>query len=211
MERQQLRIDFTIPARERAARWAASHGATVLVEETAKTRLAFETLSRRLFTGEEPMKEAARLIVKIEGFGLSPRGEAQLQRKVVEWQAGGVNARTTQRRARKLHKKLLLRRAKDVWEFTKRSAIYEGARQAWAEGLSVGEIDPARRLVWSHEPTGPGHPCPECASLIGTTTAILEHFTGRAVVGGGPRREGRALIQRRPPRHNRCDCFLEIR
>ena len=209
---RQLTIDFTVDARDRAAKWAETHGFDLLTDETRKTREAMETLAGRLFRGEEPMKEAARLIAGIKGFGLSPRLEAQLHKKVAEWTADpDVNRRTATRRARKLHKRLLVRRASDVWAFVKRDAVMEGARQAWEVGLSVGEIEPTRRLVWIHPgPTRPGHPCPRCGSLVGTTTTILSNFTGKPVRGGG-KLDGTLITRRRPPLHNLCDCELVIR
>lgn len=197
--------------RERAARWAAIHGGQQLGFEVEKTRRAVAaTIARGLREG--PGREAARDIMAVQGFGLNPRQEAQLQAATQRWRAEGANLRTVRRRARKLHQRLLLQRARNVWTYQSRSAIYEGARQAWAEGLARGHLGADRLILWDHAPGGgPAHPCPRCGSLIGTTAGILRDFTGRPIVGGGRRWEGRELVRRRPPEHVACDCFLVLR
>lgn len=190
-----------LSVRERAARWAALHGGEQLGLEVEKTRRAVATTIARAIR-RTAGREAARDIVAVRGFGLNPRQEEQLRRAVEGWRAAGANARTVRRRAAKLHKRLLLRRASGVWQYQKRSAIMEGARQAWAEGLARGQLTADRVLRWNHAPGGgAGHPCPRCASLIGAEAGILLDFTGRPVKGGGKRYNGRQLVRRRPPEH----------
>lgn len=202
-----------VPARERAARWAEQYGARHLLTgpiqirgrkwwgETAKTRAGIANLISRALRGEDSQREAARRIMAVRGFGLDPRREVQLQRAVETWELEGKSAKLIRRKTRALHKRLLFRRASAVWQYNKRSAIYEGARQAWAEMQSVGQLVEGQLLVWDHAGAAPGHPCPRCGSLIGTTTGIVSDFEGQPVEGGGRRYNGRRLTRRRPPEH----------
>jgi len=201
---------LTPEARLRAARWAIGWGVEIIGSEVGKTLRAARTIATRWARGNPIDKAAAKDLVAVRGFGLNEPMTEQMFRNVRRWRAEGANQRTVRKRARALFGKLLTRRAGDLWQWVKRSAIYEGARRSWEAGVALGQIDPRRRLVWSHVGTRPGHPCVRCRSLIGTEVGISDDFVGDPIEGGTARENGRVLTQRRPPLHGHCDCFLRI-
>ena len=201
---------LTPEARLRASRWAIGWGVEIVGSEVGKTLRAARTIASRWLRGNPIDKKAAKDLVAVRAFGLTEGQTEQMFRNVRRWRAEGANQRTVRKRAGALFGKLLKRRAVDLWQWVKRSAIYEGARRSWEAGVALGQIDPRRRLVWSHAGSAPGHPCARCRSLIGTEVAISDDFVGAPIEGGTARENGRVITKRRPPLHGHCDCFLRI-
>lgn len=197
------------PLRELAARWAERHGAQLVTRETEKTRTAIRRLVASATRGDVTAREVPRLIVGIRGFDLDAQRLRVLENRVTRWRnEDGMTRRNLVRRARKERKRLALQRAKVIWQYEKRSAIWEGARQGWVGLQTIGQLPQTAGIYWRHTGHATGHPCPECSSLIGRRVDISENFVGRPIASG--RRAGEVLTVRRPPLHSHCDCWLEV-
>ena len=196
---------------EAAAVWMESAGADFVTAVEDSTRRGIRGSIARAFRGSESRRAAARRIVELRDFGLSPQLQEALARRSVELhqdlRAGRISERMLLWRLKQRHRKLLGVRARLIARTEAIDAGNEARRQTWRAAVDAGELDADRYVAqWITRLSGV---CPRCQALNLKTAELGGGLFVSDPVASGTL-AGHILNVYRPTVHPGCFCGLRI-
>lgn len=177
--------------RPEAAAWASLEAGRLITGITQEQVDLVRSLVSSAALGERTPLQVARAIR--DSIGLTPDQAQWVENRwAKEYQSrirDGLSLREAERgadRAADLYYQRTLRyRSETIARTEILSAAHEGRREAWAQGIDGGWINPAAMKQWDTV----NDPCPECAEMAGIQVPITSEFA----VGD-------------PPLHPNCRC-----
>lgn len=192
-----------------AAGYLDREGARLVVDVTDATRQAIREIVRSTFTGPVNIQDAARELVGLREFGLSPQGQRSLLLYSADLQQQVEDGDLSQAEMRHLSQVRgeALRRQRGA--LVARTEAYNagnaGRRQMYEEAVEQGKLDPDTYVLrWV---TRAIHVCPRCEAFRDAIADISGgKFTSRPVDRGSW--NGKVLTAERPTLHPGCYCAL---
>lgn len=199
----------------RSRDWLDREGGRLITAVSEGTREAIREVVKNAFAEPLGIRDAARNILDIKGFGLNrPQSrsfnrwvEALLSRQVEG--SENLSGEQIQRLIDARYKKMLKQRARLIAKTESRNAAAAAQRELWSEAVDQGLLDAdAYVLEWV---TRVIRVCPRCIALAGAIAEINGgDFTSANIEGGG-RFDGTQIVVTRPTVHPDCYCALRVR
>lgn len=202
------------PVFTRAVDWLEREGARLVTVVTESTRAAIRRVVQDAFVEPLGVRQAARRILEIRGFGLNVPQTRSFERYVgalLTRELPGsedLSGKQIQRLIDIRFRVLRRERARLVAKTESYNAAAASQRDLWSEAVTQEQIDPEVYLLeWV---TRVIRVCPRCIALAGKTAEIQGGtFTSGTIVGGG-RFDGTQIVVERPTVHPDCYCALRV-
>ena len=199
---------------ERAVLWLDREGARLVTSVTEGTKQAIRQIISEAYVEPVGIREAARRLLKLKGFGLTVRQELTLRRYTTALITGeiegsaGLTSKQIDRLVLKRFNLMRKQRARLVARTESYNAGNAAQRELWDETVLQGLLDvDVYVLQWV---TRVIRVCPRCISLSGKTAEIHGGlFTGKPVVGAG-KWNGIQIVIARPTVHPGCFCSMRV-
>lgn len=197
-----------------AREWLDREGAKMVTGITDGTRAAIRRTVSEAFSETTSVRQAARKMLDIKGFGLTHRQAGGFRRYVqsaIHRQLPGTEnytAKGIQRLIDVRYRKMLRQRAERIARTETYNAASAAQRELWGEAVAQRQLDADLYVLeWV---TRPIRVCPRCIALAGKTAEIRGGvFTSDPVVGGG-KFDGTQIVVERPTVHTGCYCALRV-
>ena len=193
---------------ERSGAWLSRHGGQRITGLSANTRAGITRLVQDAFAAPQGVKDAARAILRSDGFALTERQAVSFERFVERLTAPGTGTPAgIQQAIDRRYTKMLRQRADLVAQTEAYTAGNAGQIETWRTGTATGQIDGSLYVIeWV---TRVIDVCPRCQALDGTTASIDGGiFTSREVESGPW--SGQVLEVSAPTVHPRCYCTTHL-
>lgn len=177
------------------------HGAVLVRDIRKSTREGINAVIRAAVNGGDTVREAAREIVKVRGFGLTKREQSSFLKWIEEAKAEAGKKRSVRRMVNVEYRRRLRRRGTLIARTEAYNAGNEARRQTWM--AAEGEIGADYVQQWVARVF---RSCPICLALHLKTAEIGGVFVSDAVAGSG-----RVYRLERPTAHPGCFCATRLR
>lgn len=202
------------PVFERAIEWLEREGARLVTVVSDSTRAAIRKVVQDAFAEPLGVRQAARRILDIKGFGLNQPQTASFEKFVrlaINRQLPGAEDATGKQIQRLIdvrYRKMLRQRARLIAKTESYNAAAAAQRELWSEAVNQNQLDAERYVLeWV---TRVIRVCPRCMALSGKIAEIKGgSFTSDPVVGGG-KYNGTQIVVERPTVHPDCYCAMRV-
>lgn len=200
--------DFNFETFYRAARrWNSVHGSQLVTNVSDSTKEAIRTIVDQAFAEPKGVRQAARTLLDVKGFGLDKVKQQTLRRYTSDLIAQGRPADQVDRMTRERWKKLRKARSILVARTESYTAAGEASRLVWSQEASTGALSTSVYVLqWI---TRLIRVCPRCMALNGKTTEVQGGIFESDPVASGSF-AGQVIRVRRPTVHPGCFCALRV-
>lgn len=202
------------PVYERAILWLEREGARFVTNVTLGTKAAIRRITQESFAEPVGIREAARRLLKLKGFGLTVPQTRTLRLYTTALMTGeiegsaGLTSKQIDRLVQKRFNLMRKQRARLASHTEPANAGLAAQRELWDEAVLQQQLDvDLYVLQWV---TRVIRVCPRCIALNGKLAEIHGGlFTSRPIAGGG-KWNGIRIVIARPTVHPDCHCALRV-